>query len=86
MLNPRIVHQTWNLGNEQRDPRIEQFPGLRVTYNICWLDHSCIPILLAISLLPLFEGSYYSGSTHLEVMKMVENIFCVLDQVPMNQY
>ncbi len=27
-----IVHQTWNLGNEQLDPRIEQIPGLRVTY------------------------------------------------------
>ncbi len=32
MRNPRIVRQTWNLRNEQRDPRIEQIPGLRVTY------------------------------------------------------
>ncbi len=32
MRNPRIVRQTWNLGNEQRDPRIEQIPGLRVTF------------------------------------------------------
>ncbi len=36
MRNPRIVRQTWNLGNEQRDPRIEQIPGLRVTYILIW--------------------------------------------------
>ncbi len=49
MLNPRIVRQTWNIGNEQRDPRIEQIPGLRVTYMLTILsckhfEHDCFEL------------------------------------------